>query len=66
MTNDGGFGRGGRARDDGMESLRAWRLRAYLDHLEDLGYDLDGGGDPIEEPVPHPGCPPEDAISRAV
>jgi len=27
----------------------ARRLRAYLDHLEDLGYDLAGGGD-----TPHP------------
>lgn len=30
-------------RDDSPDSLREWRLRAYLDHLEDLGYDLDSG-----------------------
>jgi hypothetical protein len=33
-------------RDDGPESLREWRWRSYADHLEDLGYDLDGGGEP--------------------
>ena len=30
-------------RDDSPEAMREWRWRAYRDHLEDLGYDLDGG-----------------------
>jgi hypothetical protein len=33
-------------RDDGPDSLREWLWRSYADHLEDLGYDLDGGGEP--------------------
>lgn len=33
-------------RDDGPDSLREWRWRSYADHLEDLVYDLDGGGEP--------------------
>lgn len=57
MTGDGGHGRGLPRRADGAESLREWRFRAYLDHLEDLGYDLDGGGDPSDEPVPDAGQP---------
>ena len=33
-------------REDNPDSLREWRWRSYTDHLEDLGYDLDGGGEP--------------------
>jgi hypothetical protein len=33
-------------REDGPDALREWRWRSYTDHLEDLGYDLDGGGEP--------------------
>jgi len=29
--------------DDSRDALREWRWRAYRDHLEDLGYDLEGG-----------------------
>jgi hypothetical protein len=29
--------------DDGADAVREWRWRSYLDHLEDLGYDLDSG-----------------------
>ena len=62
MTRSG-YGREERRRDDGPESLRAWRLRAYMDHLEDLGYELDGGGNPVvEEPMPDRGIPREHAI----
>lgn len=39
-------------RDDGPDSLREWRWRSYADHLEDLGYDLDGGGEPAGGVVP--------------
>ena len=28
---------------DSAQSIQEWRWRAYRDHLEDLGYDLDGG-----------------------
>ena len=33
-------------REDAPDALREWRWRSYTDHLEDLGYDLDGGGEP--------------------
>lgn len=33
------------SREDGPDALREWRWRSYTDHLEDLGYDLDGGGE---------------------
>jgi hypothetical protein len=29
--------------NQGSDPLREWRWEAYRDHLEDLGYDLDGG-----------------------
>lgn len=29
--------------DDSAQAMREWRWRAYRDHLEDLGYELDGG-----------------------
>lgn len=29
--------------NDRSDTLREWRWHAYRDHLEDLGYDLDGG-----------------------
>lgn len=32
-----------RAHDDGRDAMREWHWRCYTDHLEDLGYDLDGG-----------------------
>ena len=44
-------------REDGPDALREWRWRSYTDHLEDLGYDLDGGGEPDGEGRP-PGTGP--------
>ena len=38
--------------DDRHDALREWRWRSYLDHLEDLGYDLEHGGVPEGEPGP--------------
>ena len=46
---------------EGADALREWRWRSYLDHLEDLGYDLDNGG-PLERETPAP-CPNPDADS---
>ncbi len=37
--------------DDGAHAVREWRWRSYLDHLEDLGYDLDHGR-PAEREAP--------------
>jgi hypothetical protein len=31
---------------DDVDDLRAWRWQSYLDHLEDLGYDLGNGQGP--------------------
>jgi hypothetical protein len=42
--------------DDAPDALREWRWRSYTDHLEDLGYDLDGGGEP--DRVGRPEAPP--------
>ncbi len=42
------------ARDDGPDSLREWRWRSYTEHLEDLGYDLDGGSEPDREAPAEP------------
>jgi hypothetical protein len=36
--------------DGARDDLREWRWRSYLDHLEDLGYDL-GTGQRANEPV---------------
>ncbi len=36
---------------DGARAGREWRWRSYLDHLEDLGYDLDHGR-PAERDAP--------------
>jgi hypothetical protein len=43
---------------DGSDTLREWRWRGYRDHLEDLGYDLDGGSadpgaDTVAIPIAH-------------
>lgn len=37
--------------DDGQQAMREWRWRSYLDHLEDLGYDL-RNGDTLEDELP--------------
>lgn len=37
---------------DAPDAMREWRWRSYTDHLEDLGYDLDGGHEPVPDPVP--------------
>ncbi len=29
--------------EDAPDAMREWRWRSYTDHLQDLGYDLDGG-----------------------
>jgi 6-phosphofructokinase len=29
--------------DDSSDAMREWRWRSYAQHLEDLGYELDGG-----------------------
>lgn len=39
--------------DDAPDAMREWRWRSYTDHLEDLGYDLDGG----HESAPLPPVP---------
>lgn len=51
-------------RDDGPDSLREWRLRAYMDHLEDLGYDLDSGTI-LEDLGPGAGASAEASVARA-
>ena len=50
-------------RDDSPDSLREWRLRAYLDHLEDLGYDLDSGTD-LSDPLPDAGTSSQASTPR--
>lgn len=39
-------------RDDDPDAMREWRWRSYTDHLEDLGYDLDGGQELAADPLP--------------
>ncbi len=39
--------------NDRAHAVREWRWRSYLDHLEDLGYDLDHGR-PAEREAPVP------------
>ena len=43
--------------EDGTDAMREWRWRSYLDHLQDMGYDLDGGEPGPEEPTPHTQAP---------
>ena len=43
-------------RDDAPDAMREWRWRSYTDHLEDLGYDLDGGPDLPTDPTPPAGA----------
>ena len=38
-------------RDDGADAMREWRWRSYTDHLQDMGYELDGGDLGPDEPV---------------
>ena len=49
---------------DGADALREWRWRSYLDHLEDLGYDLDNGG-PVERETPG-GASAEDRTAGSI
>ena len=39
----------GQRQDDGLDAMREWRWRSYTDHLQDMGYDLDGGEATVEE-----------------
>jgi hypothetical protein len=51
--------------DDGAHAVREWRWRSYLDHLEDLGYDLDHGRPAEREaPVPQRDDGPSTATGR--
>jgi hypothetical protein len=38
-------------REDGRDAMREWRWRSYADHLQDMGYDLDGGESASDPPV---------------
>jgi hypothetical protein len=40
---------------DGRDDLREWRWRSYLDHLEDLGYDLGLASAPDDRVAVGPG-----------
>ena len=43
--------------EDGSDAMREWRWRSYLDHLQDMGYDLHGGEPAPDEPIPHNQAP---------
>lgn len=62
MTYD--WNPGNEPRDDGPDSLREWRWRSYTDHLEDLGYDLDGGSEPDVDGHAEPMAPSRRAFRR--
>lgn len=53
--------------DDGAEAMREWRWRCYTDHLEDMGYDLEGG-EPSADEVPgrHGGGGPDRGSASGV
>lgn len=52
-------------REDGPDALREWRWRSYTEYLEDLGYDLDGGGEPDVAGPPEAPQPGGGAFRRA-
>lgn len=53
--------------EDGNDAMREWRWRCYADHLQDMGYDLNGGDSTSDEPVPHAEAPdantPESSVA---